>query len=195
VRFVERTQRSPVYTDFADELSEATEVDLPGVTPGTNFERFRAKAAAYLKQHEDHIALQRLRRNKQLTPDDLAALEEMLLASGAGQKVDIVWAAEKADGLGLFIRSLVGLDREAATEAFGRYLDDSSFTVDQIRFVNLIVDELTANGVMEPRRLYESPYTDHAPTGPDYLFPDPDVDVIVEILHEVKARARPTDAA
>jgi len=32
------------------------------VTPGTNFERFRAKAAAYLKEHEDHVALQHLRR-------------------------------------------------------------------------------------------------------------------------------------
>jgi type I restriction enzyme R subunit len=160
-----------------------------------NFERFRAKAAAYLKQHEDHVSLQRLRRNKQLTPDDLTALEEMLLASGAGQKVDIVWAAEKAEGLGLFIRSLVGLDHQAATEAFGHYLDGSKFTVDQIRFVNLIVDELTANGLMEPRRLFESPYIDHAPTGPDFLFPDTDVDVIVEILHEIKDRARPAGVA
>jgi type I site-specific restriction endonuclease len=38
------------------------EIDLPGVTPGTNPERFRAKAAAYLREHEDHLALQRLRR-------------------------------------------------------------------------------------------------------------------------------------
>ena len=195
VRFVEKTKRNPVYTDFEDELSDATEVDLPGVTPGMNFERFRAKAAAYLKQHEDHVSLQRLRRNKQLTPDDLTALEEMLLASGAGQKVDIVWATEKAEGLGLFIRSLVGLDHQVATEAFGHYLDGSKFTVDQIRFVNLIVDELTANGLMEPRRLFESPYTDRAPTGPDFLFPDTDVDVIVEILHEIKDRARPAGVA
>ena len=37
----------------------------------------------YLKAHEDHVALQRLRRNKALTPDDLVALEQMLLESGA----------------------------------------------------------------------------------------------------------------
>jgi type I restriction enzyme R subunit len=119
----------------------------------------------------------------------------MLLASGAGPKADLVWAAEKAEGLGLFIRSLVGLDRQAAIEAFGDYLDGSKFTVDQVRFVNLIVDELTANGVMEPRRLFESPYTDHAPTGPDRLFPAEDLDVIVDILHDVKERARPGGAA
>ncbi len=61
----------------------------------------------------------------------------MLAASGAGQKVDLIWAAEKFQGLGIFIRSLVGLDHEAATEAFSAYLDDSRFTVDQIRFVGL----------------------------------------------------------
>jgi type I restriction enzyme R subunit len=190
VRFIERTSRNPVYTDFEDTLGEATEIHLPGVTPGTNFERFRAKAAAYLKEHEDHVALQRLRRNKQLTFDDLESLAEMLVASG-GQQVDLVWADEQTGGLGLFVRSLVGLDRAAATEAFEHYLDGTAFSVDQVRFVNLIVDELTANGVMEPKRLFESPYTDHAPTGPDFIFPDADVNVIVEILGDVKQTAIP----
>lgn len=92
VRLVEKTRRNPVYTDFQDELGDATQVDLPGITPGTDLARFRAKAEVYLRQHEDHIALQRLRRNKQLTPEDMSALEEMLLASGAGKKADIAQA-------------------------------------------------------------------------------------------------------
>ena len=195
VRFVDKVKRQPVYTDFEDQLGEATEIVLPVVTPGTNFERFRAKAAAYLREHEDHVALQRLRRNKQLTSEDLESLEQMLLASGAGQRVDIQWVAEESNGLGLFIRSLVGLDRAAATEAFGDYLDGSKFTVDQIRFIELIIDELTANGVMEPGRLFEPPYTDHAPTGPDVFFPDAQVDDIVGILRAVKSHASPTEVA
>ncbi len=77
----------------------------------------------------------------------------------------------------------------------GRYLDGTKFTADQIRFINLIVDELTANGVMEPARLYESPYTDHAPTGPESVFAEADVDSIVDILNTVKANAVPTDGA
>ncbi len=74
VRFVEKTKRAVVYSDFADEIGDVTIVDLPGVTPGTNWERFRAKARAFLHDHEDHLALQRLRRNLQLTPDDVSAL-------------------------------------------------------------------------------------------------------------------------
>jgi len=37
------------------------------------------------------------------------------------------------------------------------------------------------------------PYTDHAPTGPDDVFPEPDVDNIVAILNTVKSNAAPAD--
>lgn len=186
VQFVGKTRRNPVYTDFEDTLGEATQIDLPGVTPGMSFERFRAKAQAYLREHESHVALQRLRRNRQLTGDDLSALEAMLVAAGAGDG-EIARATE--GGLGLFVRSLVGLDRGAANEAFAEFLDGERFTVDQVRFVGLIVEELTANGVVEPGRLYESPYTDHAPTGPDQVFPSAEVDVIFDRLAEIKQHA------
>jgi type I restriction enzyme R subunit len=194
VRFIEKTTRNPVYTDFEDTLGDGIEVVLPRVTPGTNFERFRAKAEAYLREHLENLALQRLRRNRQLTAGDLSELERMLIDAG-GQHVDIEWAIKREGGLGLFVRHLVGLDRTAATEAFEKYLDGTTFSADQIRFVNLIVDELTKNGVMEPARLFESPYTDHAPTGPDYFFPDADVEVIVDTLQRIKQTALPEEVA
>src|SRR5699024_618019 len=172
---------NPVYTDFEDVLGELAEVDLPGITPGTDFARFQAKAEAYLRQHLDNLTLQRLRRGRQLTESDLVELERLLVAAG-GQRGDIAWAREQADGLGLFVRTLVGLDRQSVAEEFAGYLDGSRFTVEQLRFVELIVEELTRNGVMEPARLYESPYTDHAPTGPDLFFGEADVDAIIETL-------------
>lgn len=165
------------------------------MTPGTNLERFRAKAAAYLRQHQDNIALQRLRRNKQLTTDDLSALEQMLRDSLAGPQADIDRVSTENGGLGIFIRSLVGLDREAAREAFATYLDGSTFSVDQIRFIELIVDELTRNGVMEPDRLFETPYTDFAPTGPEYFFPEQQVDVMFGILRDITQRVVPDGVA
>jgi type I restriction enzyme R subunit len=58
--------------------------------------------------------------------------------------------------------------------------------------VSLIVDELTTNGVMEPARLFESPYTDHGHV--DAIFPS-DVEVIVDILREVNSTALPSGAA
>lgn len=189
VRFIEKTKRAIVYTNFEDEIGDGSIVALPGVAVGTNWERFKAKARAYLKDHEDNVTLQKLRRNKQLTNTDLSALEALLVASGAGGPEDIARAAEESHGLGLFIRSLVGLDRQAATEAFSEFLTDSRFSAAEIRFIQLIVEHLTANGVMEARRLYEAPFTDHAPTGPDFLFSDRDVDRLVVVLEQVRAHA------
>ena len=186
------TRQNPVYTDFEDTLDDSNPVELPQVTSGMNWERFHAKAQAYLKQHKDHVALQKLRRNKQLTPDDLDSLAEMLVASGGDQQVDITWVTERAGALGPFIRSLVGLDRAAVVETFAAYLDRTKFSVEQVRFVSLIVDELTANGAMKPARLFESPYTDHGHV--DVVFPE-DVGVIVDILRDVERHALPSGAA
>ncbi len=154
LQFLTKTQKNPVYTSFQDELTDSTDVDLPGFTPGTNWKRFSAKAAAYLKQHPDHIALQRLRRNKALTTDDLQALEQMLIDSGTGDTDDhrpcqrtIPWS-----------RPIHPLSRRlrlpSRTQAFAHYLDGTTFNANQIHFINLIVDELTTNGVWN-RTLYD----------------------------------------
>lgn len=127
------------------------------------------------------------------TIGDQTPVELPWVAAGAPQ--DIKRAEEQARGLGLFIRSLVGLDRQAAAQAFNRYLVDTVYTAAQIDFVNLIVNELTANGVMEPSRLYESPFTDRAPQGPDFVFPDEDVDVFIDTLKKIRAHALPEAAA
>ncbi|MGL4177433.1 MAG: type I restriction-modification enzyme R subunit C-terminal domain-containing protein, partial [Dermatophilaceae bacterium] len=82
-----------------------------------------------------------------------------------------------------------------ATKAFETYLDGTAFSANQIRFVTLIVDKLTTHGVVEPGRLFESPYTDHAPTGPDYVFPDADVEIIIDTLHHITRTAVPDEVA
>lgn len=74
IRFVEKSRQDPIYTDFEDTLADPVLIDLPQATSGMNWERFRAEAHAYLKQHEDSIVLSRLRRNKQLTAEDLDEL-------------------------------------------------------------------------------------------------------------------------
>lgn len=165
-------------------------MQLAGVVVANNFERFRAKARVYLRAHEDHVAIQKLRRNRQLTPGDLGELERLLLEAGIADQQNLDRASQEASGLGLFVRSLVGLDREAATAAFEDFLAGKTLSANQLHFVNLVIAGLTESGVLEPGRLYESPFTDVAPQGPDTMFPA-DVEALFSILVEVKAHAVP----
>ena len=170
VKLIERAQRKPIYTDFADELGDERDVTLPGFIAPDQFERFKAKARAFLREHRDHATIRKLRRNMPLVRSDLEDLEKMLIGQGVGSAEDVRRAADETQGLGLFVRSLVGLDREAAKEAFAGFLAGKTFTANQIEFVNLIIDHLTEHGAMEAAMLYESPYTDFHPQGVDGVF-------------------------
>ena len=127
--------------------------------------------------------------NKPLTSTDLAELERMLIESGIGDAEHVQQAAKESHGLGLFVRSLVGMDRGAAKEALAGFLVGKTLGANQIEFVNLVIDELSDNGVIEPRRFYESPFTDISPQGPDELFESADVDRLLEVVAAVRRRA------
>jgi len=148
--------------------------------------RFKQKARQFLKAHEDHIVLHRLRHGKPLTPTDLGELERMLLDADVGEAADIERAREMSQGLGRFIRSLVGLDRAAVSEAFADFLSAGTASASQIEFIDMIIEHLTLQGVMDPALLYEQPFTTIAPTGPEQLFDEERVTRLVTRIRAVQ---------
>ena len=186
---IEKSKKKVVYTNFADELGDATTIDLLGITSEAEFEKFRKKTQAFLAAHADNPAVLKLRNNEPVTADDLAELEIVLIGAGVATPEDIGRAIDQAGNLGVFVRSLVGLDRAAAKEAFADFLDEQRYSANQIEFVNLIIDELTAAGTVAPRRLYESPFVDVTPEGIEALFDIDDANRLFDALNAVRQRA------
>jgi len=183
VQHIEKSRKAVVYSNFADEIGDGVEHLLPQVGEA-DFARFKQKARHFLKAHEDHIVLHKLRQGKPLTPTDLTELEKMLLDAGVGEAGDIERARKTSHGFGRFVRSIVGLDRAAVRDAFGALLAAGIATATQIEFINMVIEHLTDQGVMDPALLYEPPFTDIAPTGPDQLF---DEEKVTRLFSRIQA--------
>lgn len=188
IKLIPRGEKPVVYTDFEDTLGTAQPIVLPGTGIGLDLEKFREKARQFLREHHDHISLQRLRRNQPLTATDLVELQKILEAAG-GSAAQIKAASEASNGLGVFVRSLVGLEREAVMDAFSTFIDGVALTPNQFEFLEMIIQELTQNGVMAADRLFQSPYTDLNAQGPAGVFPPAKVTELVQVLNTIRQRA------
>ncbi len=127
--------------------------------------------------------------NEPLSPADLGELERLLTNAGIGTAPDLIHARKVSEGLGLFVRSLIGLDRVAAKAAFQRFLDGRPATANQIEFINMIVEHVVELGWMDPGLLYSSPFIDISPRGVDGVFDSTQVEAIISTLHDIKQRA------
>ena len=188
VKFVDKTKRQNIYTDFVDLMGEEREIELPGFDAGHDVDRFRDKTHQFLKTHENDPAIHKLRWNEPLSKGDLQALEKMLVEAGTGTTEDMSRVRSGGE-LGLFVRSMVGLDREAAKRAFDGFLAGKTLTANQIQFVNLVIDYLTQSGWMSPGQLYESPFTEFSPRGVEGVFDARQVTQLISILDGIRQTA------
>jgi type I restriction enzyme R subunit len=119
---------------------------------------------------------------------DLLALEQIFAAEGTSA-AGIEEAKRVSHGLGLFVRSLVGLDRAAAKRSFASFLEGKTLTANQIEFVDPVIDHLSRRGWIEASQLYESPFIDLHPHGVDGVFSDPEVREMLSILTSIRQNA------
>jgi type I restriction enzyme R subunit len=170
--FLDKKERKIVYTNFKDEVlgvRDEAAIAIPKMT-GVQYEK---KEKAYLNSHLNNIVIHRLRTHQALTATDLQNLEATLVKIGADEGQTLLSGLlqrSSAPSLVHFVRSLVGMDRQAAQEVFAQFLNDRSLNATQIRFIELIIDQLTARGVMDAAALYEPPFSHLHAGGPDELF-------------------------
>src|SRR5690606_14964229 len=147
------TQRDNVYTNFEDALQNEDASQYEIIKSDPKLLDYRVRVRRFIRDHQDHITIRRLRSNQPVSRKDLQALEEILFAEGGPIPREEYEKAFGSKPLGLLVRSIVGLDRKAAKEAFAQFLDKAPLTPDQISFLNDIVEHLVKNGTLEPKEM------------------------------------------
>lgn len=150
VRYVDSILRDEILTMDWNE-SELENDDL---------KNYKMKAEFYVRQHQDNEVIAKLKTNQPLNGSDVKVLEEILWSElGTKQDYENEYGSKP---LGEFVREIVGLDMNAAKEAFAEYLDEASLDSNQIYFVNQIVEYIVHNGLMKDLSvLQDAPFTDN----------------------------------
>ncbi len=144
-------------TNFTDDIlsTEWKESELDN----DDLKNYKAKAEYYIRQHQETAVISKLKRNVPLTKEDIWELEKILW-SEVGTHAE--YSAEYGEKpLGEFVREIVGLDMNAAKEAFSEFLNNTNLDSRQIYFVNQIVEYIVHNGIMKDLSvLQDAPFTD-----------------------------------
>lgn len=144
-------------TNFTDDILsiEWREAELES----DDLKNYKAKAEYYVRQNQNHIAIAKLKKNQPLSEFDIKSLEEILWRE-LGTREDYEQEYGKKP-LGEFVREIVGLDMNAAKEAFAKYLNETDLDSRQIYFVNQIIEYIVHNGLLKDFSvLQEPPFTD-----------------------------------
>lgn len=187
IQLIPKKEASIYQTNFQDSVVSLREVDV--LPPYLRMESYKQRVERFIRQNQNHLTIYKLRTNQPITAAELEGLENLLFdCAERGTKEDYI--REYGDKpLGVFIRSILGLDANAAKQAFGEFLQRGNLSADQITFLNNIIDFLTKNGVIEKRMLVQPPFTDKHYEGIFGLFDQEDQARILYIIDDIKQQA------
>jgi type I restriction enzyme R subunit len=93
-------------------------------------------------------------------------------------------------GFGLFLRSMTGLNYEAAAVAVDQFRSGRTLTPQQHGYLELLIEVFSKNGFVIIDELYEPPFIFRAPQGPEQLFTEVEIDAIDAVLESVRVKAQ-----
>lgn len=186
VQYLEKAGKEPIYSDIKD-----SEVTITEAAPLETYNNkiYKKRVERFIRENKHQLTISKLSTNQQITPDELLKLEEILFdGSERGTKEDFVKEYGKKP-LGMFIRSILGLEEAAAKEAFAEFLQVGNLRADQMTFINNIITYLTKNGIIENKILFEPPFTDVNDQGLLGVFDASTAGKIISILDRINDNA------
>ncbi|MCK5924687.1 MAG: hypothetical protein KAG10_02210, partial [Methylococcales bacterium] len=153
---VDETQDN-FFTSFEDTLNIDDVIEYKLMPTYSALQSYKERVESYIRNHKDHLIIQKIKTNKPITGTEINALEGILFnEESIGSKQDYQETyGEKP--LGEFIRGIVGLDVAAAQAAFADFIQAGNLRADQVTFINNIISYLTTNGMIDKKMLFEAP--------------------------------------
>jgi len=144
-------------TNFIDAI-EGTAENPPEYDTDT-LKNYRLKTEHYLKENQNNPVIVKLKTNRPLLESDIKALEGILWEElGTKEQYENEFGNMP---LGELVRTIVGLDMQAAKEAFAVFLNDVNLDSRQINFINMIIEYIVKNGMLKDFSVLQgSPFSD-----------------------------------
>ena len=181
-----------VFTDFEDEIGEEkTEFNL--VKADVQMMDYQKRVQRFISDNRDHLTINRLISNKPISRADVSALEDILFSEDGPITREEYTHIYGSQPLGYLVRSTMGLKQKAAKEVFADFLNRAELLPDQITFLNQIIDYLVKNGTMDPKAMFDTPFTNINDEGLTGLFDQEGSDIVVELVRKVKQNIVATD--
>ena len=187
IQYLDVAKKNNVYTNIID--SELTSIMSEPAFEVNYGLPYRKRVESFLRENKHHITISKLINNVPITQEELVALENILFDGEERGTKDTYTAEYGSQPLGVFIRSILGLDVKAAQEAFSEFLNNGSLRADQMVFIQNIITYLTKNGTIEPSMLFEPPFTDINDRGLNGVFEDDSAYKIINIVEHVNENA------
>ena len=140
-------------TNFSDDILSIEW--NPAELENDDLKNYKAKMEFYIRQHQDNAVIGKLKSNLPLNSDDIKSLEEILWSEvGSKENYEAEYGKKP---LGELVREIVGMDMNAAKEAFSKYLNNANLDSRQIYFINQIVEYIVQNGLMKDLSVLQEP--------------------------------------
>ena len=189
IKLIEKEKRKIVYTDIKDELILLCEEPSEVLTTYTSSESYKQRVETYVRDNQDYMVIQKIKRNIPITQGDIEMLENILFdGNERGTKEDFIRNYGDKP-LGHFIRSIVGLDSRAANDAFSEFLQAGNLTANQNQFIATIIKFLTSDGIIDPGMLFEDPFTRIDMNGVLGVFGEATAQKIIHIISQINQNA------
>lgn len=142
MRFIDGKDTKTFIVDIEDELTDGGEVGKPRLIIS-----YKQKVLEYLSKNSNNPVIQKIKNLEQLTTSDIRELEKVLWEDlGSKEDYEKHIGNKMYGNVAIFLRSLVGIDRETALKKFSKFMDSNTLSSIQQEYLKSILDYVSVNG-------------------------------------------------